>query len=118
MKRILSLLLLLFAATVFRQNSLTNPRSLPTFLLPVPSVFRRVEVSLIMSSQLLEEASKVIPNTALLVNLVSKRVRQLTMGHRPLVEVGPRMSNADVALKEIIDGKLTYEFQNEPSDKV
>ena len=33
-----------------------------------------------MSSQLLEEASKVIPNTALLVNLVSKRVRQLTMG--------------------------------------
>jgi hypothetical protein len=40
------------------------------------------------------------------------------MGHRPLVEVGPRMSNADVALKEIIDGKLTYEFQNEPSDKV
>jgi DNA-directed RNA polymerase subunit omega len=56
-----------------------------------------------MSSQLLEEASKIIPNTALLVNLVSKRVRQLTMGHRPLVEVGPRMSNADVALKEIID---------------
>jgi DNA-directed RNA polymerase subunit omega len=71
-----------------------------------------------MSSQLLEEASKIIPNTALLVNLVSKRVRQLTMGHRPLVEVGPRMSNADVALKEIIDGKLTFEFQNAPSDKV
>ena len=67
-----------------------------------------------MSSQLLEEASKVIPNTALLVNLVSKRVRQLTMGHRPLVEVGPRMSNADIALKEIIDGKLTFEFQPEP----
>jgi len=71
-----------------------------------------------MSSQLLEEASKIIPNTALLVNLVSKRVRQLTMGHRPLVEVGPRMSNADVALKEIIDGKLTFEFQPEPVAKV
>ena len=71
-----------------------------------------------MSSQLLEEASKVIPNTALLVNLVSKRVRQLTMGHRPLVEVGPRMSNADIALKEIIDGKLTFEFQPEPGAKV
>ena len=66
-----------------------------------------------MSSQLLEEASKVIPNTALLVNLVSRRVRQLTMGHRPLVEVGPRMSHADVALKEIIDGKLTFEFLSE-----
>jgi len=71
-----------------------------------------------MSSQLLEEASKIIPNTALLVNLVSKRVRQLTMGHRPLVEVGPRMSNADVALKEIIDGKLTFEFQPEPAAKI
>lgn len=79
---------------------------------------RRVEVSLTMSSQLLEEASKVIPNTALLVNLVSKRVRQLTMGHRPLVEVGPRMSNADVALKEIIDGKLTFEFQSESAATV
>jgi DNA-directed RNA polymerase subunit omega len=52
------------------------------------------------------------------VNLVSKRVRQLTMGHRPLVEVGPRMSNADVALKEIIDGKLTFEFQPEPAAKI
>ncbi len=76
------------------------------------------QVILFMSSQLLEEASKIIPNTALLVNLVSKRVRQLTMGHRPLVEVGPRMSNADVALKEIIDGKLTFEFQPDPAAKV
>ncbi|MBV9391552.1 MAG: DNA-directed RNA polymerase subunit omega [Verrucomicrobia bacterium] len=65
-----------------------------------------------MSSQLLEEASKIIPNTALLVNLVSKRVRQLTMGHRSLVEVGPRMSNADIALQEIIEGKLTFEFES------
>jgi DNA-directed RNA polymerase subunit omega len=63
-----------------------------------------------MSPTLLEEASKIIPNTALLVNLVSKRVRQLGMGHRPLVEVGPRMSTADIALKEIIDGKLQYEL--------
>jgi DNA-directed RNA polymerase subunit omega len=65
-----------------------------------------------MSTQLLEEASRTIPNTAILVNLVSKRVRQLSSGHRPLVEVGPRMSFADTALKEIIDGKLTYEYIN------
>ena len=62
-----------------------------------------------MSSQLLEEASKVIPNTALLVNLVSKRVRQLGLGHRPMVETTPRMSLTDIALKEIIAGKLTFE---------
>jgi DNA-directed RNA polymerase subunit omega len=62
-----------------------------------------------MSSTLLEEASKVIPNTAILVNLVSKRVRQLTNGQRPLVEIGPRMSNADIALQEIIEHKLVWE---------
>jgi DNA-directed RNA polymerase subunit omega len=62
-----------------------------------------------MSSNLLEEASKVIPNTAVLINLVSKRVRQLSNGQRPLVEIGPRMSNADIALQEIIEHKLMYE---------
>ena len=63
-----------------------------------------------MSSNLLEEASKVIPNTAVLINLVSKRVRQLSNGQRPLVEIGPRMSNADIALQEIIERKLVYEM--------
>jgi DNA-directed RNA polymerase subunit omega len=62
-----------------------------------------------MSSYLLEEASKVIPNTAILVNLVSKRVRQLSNGQRPLIEIGPRMSNADIALQEIIERKLMWE---------
>lgn len=62
-----------------------------------------------MSSNLLEEASKVITNTAVLINLVSKRVRQLSNGQRPLVEIGPRMSNADIALQEIIEHKLVPE---------
>ena len=62
-----------------------------------------------MSSQLLEEAAKVIPNTAILVNVVSKRVRQLTNGRPPLVEVGPRMSHADIVFKEIIEGKIKVE---------
>jgi DNA-directed RNA polymerase subunit omega len=66
-----------------------------------------------MSSHLHEEASKVIPNTAILINLVSKRVRQLTNGQRPMVEVGPRMSNADIALQEIIERKLAYETPSE-----
>jgi len=62
-----------------------------------------------MSSYLLEEAAKIIPNTAVLVNVVSKRVRQLSNGRPPLVEVGPRMSHADVAFKEIIEGKIKVE---------
>ena len=62
-----------------------------------------------MSSTLLEEAFKVIPSQQVLVNVVSKRVRQLTSGHRPMVETGPRMGFSDIALTEIIEGKLTYE---------
>jgi len=62
-----------------------------------------------MTTQLLQEAAQVIPNQQLLINVVSKRVRQLGLGHRPLVETAPRMSLTDIALKEIIAGKLTYE---------
>ena len=62
-----------------------------------------------MRSELLEEAAKLVPNQQLLVNIVSRRVRQLRIGHRPLVEIEPRMSTADVALRELIDGKLQWE---------
>src|SRR5437660_12802373 len=62
-----------------------------------------------MTTQLLSEAAHVIPNQQLLINVVSKRVRQLGLGHRPLVETTPRMSLTDIALKEIIAGKLAYE---------
>ena len=62
-----------------------------------------------MTTQLLQEAAQVIPNQQLLINVVSKRVRQLELGHRPMVEVGPRASLTDIALKEIIAGKLTFE---------
>src|SRR3979490_1538648 len=62
-----------------------------------------------MTTQLLQEAAQVIPNQQLLINVVSRRVRQLGLGHRPMVETTPRMSLTDIALKEIIAGKLTYE---------
>jgi DNA-directed RNA polymerase subunit omega len=60
-----------------------------------------------MNSNLLAAASKVIPLTELLVNVVSRRVRQLNLGHRPLVATPPGMGTADIALTEIIEGKLT-----------
>ena len=62
-----------------------------------------------MTAQLLQEAAKVIPNQQLLINVVSKRVRQLGLGHRPLVEATPKSSLTDIALKEIIAGKLSFE---------
>jgi DNA-directed RNA polymerase subunit omega len=62
-----------------------------------------------MTAQLLQEAGQVIPNQQVLINVVSKRVRQLGLGHRPMVETTLRMSLMDIALKEVIAGKLTYE---------
>ncbi|MEY2537951.1 MAG: DNA-directed polymerase subunit omega [Verrucomicrobiota bacterium] len=69
-----------------------------------------------MTTQLLQEAAQVIPNQQLLINVVSKRVRQLGLGHRPMVETGPRASLTDIALKEIIAGKLTYESLKDSAD--
>jgi DNA-directed RNA polymerase subunit omega len=62
-----------------------------------------------MQPHLIEQASKVIPSTQFLVNVISRRVRQLMNGHRPLVETTLRMGFADIALTEVIEGKVTYE---------
>jgi DNA-directed RNA polymerase subunit omega len=56
--------------------------------------------------------AKVInPNT--LVNLVSRRVRQLTAGggahSRPLISDVGNLGAADIALLEIIEGKMSWE---------
>jgi DNA-directed RNA polymerase subunit omega len=59
-----------------------------------------------MNYQLLEEANKVVEDKQMLINAVSRRVRQLSSGVRPHVEVEPRMTYADVALAEIIAGRL------------
>ena len=63
----------------------------------------------IMKADLIEAASKVITNQQILVNMVSRRVRQLSLGHRPLVEYAPGLREADIALTEIANGKLTFE---------
>ena len=66
-----------------------------------------------MNSELCKKAlEKVgIPNT--LVNLVSRRVRQLNSGgggaSRPLILDTGTMGAADIALTEIIDGKITFD---------
>lgn len=63
-----------------------------------------------MTSHLLEEALKNVPTQQALVNIVSKRVRQLNQGERPLVDAGFRTGFADIALQEIIEGKLTLTY--------
>lgn len=59
-----------------------------------------------MKSDLVEKAALVIQDHPLLINAVSKRVRQLTQGRPALVEKKPGMREADIALQEIIEGKI------------
>jgi DNA-directed RNA polymerase subunit omega len=66
-----------------------------------------------MKSKYLPEALQRIPNIELLINVVSRRVRQINQGHRPLTQPEPRMEPVDIALKEIAEGKLTFEMTDE-----
>src|SRR4051812_33683409 len=90
--------------------------STPSILQFPAEAIRAVRSLRNMTTQLLQEAAQVIPNQQLLINVVSKRVRQLGLGHRPLVEAGPRASLTDIALKEIIAGKLTFQKIEESAD--
>ena len=75
----------------------------------------RVQPLLLMKSKFLETAQLRIPNPELLVNVVSRRVRQLAQGHRPLTQTDARMDFAEIALKEISEGKVSYEIAD-PSE--
>ena len=62
-----------------------------------------------MKSELVDQAALVITDPPILINLVSKRLRQLAAGRPALVERKPGMREADVALTEIIQGKIKVE---------
>lgn len=62
-----------------------------------------------MRDDYIKEALKAIPDPNVLINVVSRRVKQLKRGSRPLVESLEKLSPEDVALREIIDGKISYE---------
>ena len=70
-----------------------------------------------MKADLIEKANRVVGNVPILVNLVSRRVRQLNQGRAPLINTaayGPRLGQGDIALIEIIEGKIRAEFADEP----
>lgn len=60
-----------------------------------------------MNPTLLDKARTAVTNDKVLVNLVSRRVRQLNASARPLIEVDPGMGFIDIALKEIGEGKIS-----------
>ena len=58
-----------------------------------------------------------VVNPNILVNLVSRRVRQLNSGgggfHRPLIKDVGTLGVADIALREIIEDKIGFDLPEE-----
>lgn len=69
---------------------------------------------MLMNIQYLAQATQHIANHELLINVVSRRVRQLTQGSRPLIALEGHMDPADIALKEICEGKIGFEILDTP----
>ena len=63
-----------------------------------------------MRDDYIREALKMIDDPNILVNVVSRRVKQLKRGNRPLVESLEKLSPEDTALREIIERKISYEL--------
>jgi len=67
-----------------------------------------------MRDAYLIEAQKKVEDPNILINLVSRRVKQLKYGMKPLVESLEKLEPEDIALREIIEGKIDYELYHAP----
>mgnify|MGYP003448035885 CR=1 FL=1 len=67
-----------------------------------------------MNAELCKKALEKVGNPNVLINLVSRRVRQLNSGagglSRPLVADATTLGAADIALREIIEEKIGWEM--------
>ena len=67
-----------------------------------------------MNATLAQEALRIVLNPNVLINMVSQRVRQLNSGGggrgRPLVADVGNLGAADIALHEIIEGKMGFDM--------
>ncbi len=68
-----------------------------------------------MNIALIEAARERVPSVPVLVNMVSKRVRQLNSGDRPYVKPAVGEEKTDIALREIIEDKIDFAKLEEKS---
>jgi DNA-directed RNA polymerase subunit omega len=66
-----------------------------------------------MRNDYLAAAQNIILDPMILINIISKRVRQLKFGERPLIYSLERLAPEDIALREIIEGKIRFELPSE-----
>lgn len=72
--------------------------------------FHSAATGTIMRDEYIKDALKAINDPNILINVVSRRVKQLKRGNRPLVESLEKLSPEDTALREIIEGKISHEL--------
>jgi DNA-directed RNA polymerase subunit omega len=65
-----------------------------------------------MRDDYIKDALQTITDPNVLINVVSRRVKQLKRGNRPLVESLEKLSPEDTALREVIEGKISHELAN------
>lgn len=67
-----------------------------------------------MNAELVKQALEKVLNPYVLVNLISRRVRQLNAGSggmsRPLIINSENLGMADIALREIIEDKIGFDM--------
>ncbi|HTY88452.1 MAG TPA: DNA-directed RNA polymerase subunit omega [Candidatus Acidoferrum sp.] len=67
-----------------------------------------------MNAELCKKATEKVGNPNILVNLISRRVRQLNSGggglSRPLIADAGNLGAADIALREILEDKIGWEM--------
>jgi len=65
-----------------------------------------------LNLELLQAAKARVPSIPVLINMCSKRVRQLNAGFRPYVKpLSQDEEKTDIALREIAEGKLIAEIE-------
>ena len=70
-----------------------------------------------MRDEYLQEAQQIVNDPNTLINMVSRRSKQLKHGSKPLVESLEKLEPEDIALREIIEGKISYQAWQE-SDEI
>ena len=75
-----------------------------------PCKIKQKYLSNTLRKDYLEKASRVIGDPRILINLVSKRVKQIKTGMKPTIESLEKLDPEDIALREIIEKKISYRF--------
>jgi DNA-directed RNA polymerase subunit omega len=115
---------LLTCAASFRQRRFPAQADLKIFDLPNFDIAFALETASLscstqhlgkaLNAELTKKALEKVGNPNVLVNLLSRRVRQLNAGSgamsRPLVADTANLGAADIALLEIVEGKMGFEM--------